>query len=144
MGNVILGGLLAIIGGIVGTLLTHWLQIRREERARHYEQRRTAHLEFARRFNEIRAAVADSDYTQESPSMYDYRVTGDLPLLFLTVRVFASPATRQAASVAIDRLHDWIGTDGKADDGPLNAAFEQYLRLVRQELGVQGNPAVQK
>lgn len=136
MGNVILGGLLAILGGLAGHYLAHRFQSAREERARLYEQRRTAHLEFARAFQELRELVEDADYNREFPSDHDYRVFGELPILLLTIGMFALPATYQAAGTAMSRIEEWVHKNGKSDLAPVEAAFDEYLKQVRKELGV--------
>ncbi|WP_068922180.1 hypothetical protein [Planobispora rosea] len=142
MGNVILGGALAIIGGVVAHLIGRVLQSRRDDRGRHYEQRRTMHVDFAREFERVYEAVAEAEYRGGGrPSDYDYRVSGKLPELLMAIRIFALPATYEAAKAVMDRYEEWISTDGEADDSPMRAAFDAYLDQVRKELGIDRNPA---
>lgn len=143
MGNVVLGGVLAVLAGIVGHFVAHSLQSKRDHRARQFEKRSAAHLEFARAVKELREEVEDSDYTREPPSDHDYRVFGDLPILLLTIEMFALPATFQAAETVMDRLTEWVRTDGKEDSAPVSAAFDAYMGQVRKELGLN-DPARRK
>ncbi|MFB9681245.1 hypothetical protein [Streptosporangium vulgare] len=136
MGNVVLGGVLAVLAGIVGHFVAHLLQSKRDQRARQVEQRSAAHLAFARAVKELREAVEDSDYTREPPSAYDHRVFGELPILLMTIEMFALPATFRAAETVMDRLKEWVRTDGKADSAPVSAAFDAYMGQVRKELGL--------
>ncbi|MGV9384260.1 hypothetical protein ACWDRB_51175 [Nonomuraea sp. NPDC003707] len=136
MQNVVLGGALAIVGSIVGTILVHFLQRSREKQARYFDQRKVAHIDFAQAFDRLRERVADSDYHGERPSDHDYRIYGDLPNLLTVVQVFAQQATYQAACKAMDQLKEWIASDGVADPALVDAAFDVYLQYVRKELGV--------
>lgn len=145
MGNVILGGLLAIVAGLAGHFTAHFLQSRRKERGRHHERCCVVHLDFACEFNRLRGLIEgfDHPWLEDLPLDLGYEVSSAMRNTLMAVQIF-SPATYQAACTAVDHLGACIRADGKTSADPMNAAFEEYLAQARKELGVQRNPAARK
>ncbi|WP_433224656.1 hypothetical protein [Microtetraspora malaysiensis] len=135
MWSVVLGALSAL----AGVALTQIMQGRREAQGRFYDQRREAHVEFLKIFERYWGSAARHTPYHEGPSPSDLEAD-DFDVLYnqlLAVRIFASAATYRAADKATKELMDFFRADGKGDQGPLTSAFDDYMRLMRKELGVK-------
>ncbi|NUW45783.1 hypothetical protein [Nonomuraea rhodomycinica] len=135
MWSVIVGALSALAGVALG----QFMQGRREAQGRSYDHRREAHVDFLKSFDHYWDIAARHNPYDEGPAPCDFEAD-DFDGLYkrlLTVRVFASPSTHRAAEMATKELMAFFGANGKGDQGPLSSAFDEYLRLMRKELGVQ-------
>ncbi|MEV4292589.1 hypothetical protein AB0K40_44380 [Nonomuraea bangladeshensis] len=103
------------------------------------QHRREAHAQFLKTFNGCWNATAfHTKYHQgPTPSDLDPAQFKALFNALLTVRVFASAASYQAAEKAKDHLIIYTKTDGMEHHDDLQAASDNYVRAVRKELRVQ-------
>ncbi|WP_204063559.1 hypothetical protein [Planobispora siamensis] len=119
--------------------LGQYMQGRREAKGRLYDQRREAYVEFLRVFERYWSNAARHTPYDEGPAPSDLEAD-DFDSLYnrlLTVQIFASASTYSAADKATKELMAYFRTDGKGDQVPITAAFDEYLRLMRKELGVR-------
>ncbi|MDA0634085.1 hypothetical protein OUY22_11720 [Nonomuraea sp. MCN248] len=122
-----------------GVALTQFWQDRRETIARSYEHRREAHVQFLKTFNGYWNATAFHTMYSEGPAPSDLD-PDQFEALFnalLTVQVFASAESYRAAEKARDQLMAYMQTNGMKHLDDLQAAFDNYVRAVRKELGVK-------
>ncbi|MEU9833717.1 hypothetical protein AB0D67_19530 [Streptosporangium sp. NPDC048047] len=124
---------------LTGVALTQFMQGRREAQGRFYDHRREAHMEFIKVFDGYWTAATRHTPYDEGPSPADLDAEGFDALTdrLLSVQVFASKPSHEAADKAVKKLYDFFSSDGKGDQEPLKSAFDDYLRLVRKELGVK-------
>jgi hypothetical protein len=103
--------------------------------SRFYDHRRKAHVDFMAEFDRLRLAIWNYDpYSGPDPDdMED--LFDPLYKLLTTVRVFGSDAAYNAAAAAMAELTGWTRSDRK-DDEALNKAYDDYVELVRNDLGV--------
>ncbi|MEU8386458.1 hypothetical protein [Streptosporangium sp. NPDC048865] len=135
MWSVVLGALSAL----AGVALTQIMQGRREAQGRFYDQRREAHVEFLKIFDRYWNSAAHHTSYDEGPSPSELEADNLIALYnhLLAVRIFASTTTYRAADKATKELMAFFKADGKGDQGKLESAFDEYLKLMRKELGVK-------